>query len=97
MIYELAKQLKDAGLQDHTYCSKCKDWGGELIHDFTLTELIKACGKITIHIWNNENIKNSWKAKGSTTYLDGFLYQIEDGCSTPEEAVAELWLELNKK
>lgn len=59
----------------------------------TLSELVRACGeKFQLTKW-----KDSWTASEEIYYDDaGYQDRIGQG-STPEEAVANLWLELNKK
>ena len=95
MNYETAKLLKDAGFpQDFDFVESIGHTMYPDVHFPTLSELIDACGNKTIHIWNNENIQNSWKAQAS---FNGKIWQMETGYLTPEEAVAKLWLELNKK
>ena len=55
----------------------------------TLSELIDAChGKLHCLIYNEE--KNFWSAGTTSEVKDWHNYK------TPEEAVAKLWLELNK-
>jgi len=99
MNYEIAKQLKDAGFplkneKDWNMVECPYPWGmlkhpdGENYLYPQLSELIEACGdtsliQITI-------------GKAITTALHGESGIICQG-STPEEAVARLWLELNKK
>lgn len=93
MRYELAKQLKDAGYPIKTIAGDSFE-----AHDFiednkrclfpTLPELIEACGERfgALHLLNGnwycfeQQEENEHKGKAST----------------PEEAVAKLWLELNK-
>lgn len=109
MDYELAKELKDAGFP-HTQGGKVLYYNavyknhpfndydgayadgvtlsGDVIYVPTLSELIEACGgkfKLVELI-----DKNEWLACGDyyRTYGEG---------TTPEEAVARLWLALNKK
>ncbi len=88
MNYELAKKLKDAGFPEMEWRIEqfLKHGPAKLP---TLSELIEACGDSlgdltrTDSGWmtNCENIGNNPQTEGST----------------PEEAVANLWLELNKK
>lgn len=95
MTYELAKQLKDAGFpqeEDNNVChsdfqcDNCKEKMETNAPYFpTLSELIEACGHLQISNIYNE----TWIAKQK----NGLPYEG----STPEEAVANLWLELNKK
>jgi len=95
--YELAKKLKDAGYKfpANDGCANCwgdlgqgcsEECGKE--HCPTLSELIEACGdgfgKLEKH---RPNI--GWGA-----YADN---GIDEFGLTPEEAVARLWLALNKK
>lgn len=80
MNYKLAKQLKDAGFPGSETCEK-----DELYHP-TLSELIEACGKdlmALIPIWKSKD----WVAYGEDYAFSG---------KTHEEAVAKLWLKLNK-
>jgi hypothetical protein len=87
MNYELAKQLKDAGWE------KMGDWVGnsedkEWIPNPTLSELIEACGDKfkDLHRW-----ENNW------TCNQGYeVYEFESEGNTADEAVANLWLKLNK-
>lgn len=68
-----------------------------------LSELIEACGDRTIMLWG---CKHKWYVQAQTE-LENFTHSdlfsgkdiIEAGAegSTPEEAVANLWLALNKK
>ena len=108
MNYELAKELKEAGFpQNDTWdgslflcqhsqpksrdeaaahilvADKCK-----LAKVPTLSELIEACG---IRFWRITFVDTSmeWTAEAS-------FPSLEIG-KTPEEAVARLWLALNKK
>jgi len=94
MNYELAKKLKDAGFPDS------KEWNEHttLMHgNFfmtdghgvpTLSKLIEACGEEFAHLI--QGIYGEWVA---TSYKNRDTYAVE---KTPEEAVAELWLALNK-
>ena len=93
MTHELAKQLKDAGFpqEGNKYQGPQKEAGeatlsNELVLIPTLSELIEACGDISFSL--NKTNTGFWieSVKGDTeTY------------PTPEEAVANLWLALNKK
>lgn len=97
MNYELAKQLKDAGFPQKTKCSECgMDW-----YDTkpTLSELIEACGvgnkyqfRLLAYWSENDTV---WQAD-LKPFNNGEKDEYGLG-STPEEAVAKLWLELNKK
>lgn len=93
MNHELAKKLKDAGFKSS------KNFGGEqklLIYadeaewmSPTLSELIEACGDRFFALYRQYPERNyradAWK--GDEKALG----------STPEEAVANLWLALNEK
>ena len=96
MNYELAKQLREAGFPNS------KDWdiGGfdenglpEMIDGVlpTLSELIEACGDNIYSIYRHK--KDEWQAHSNSDQWDT---EITHG-KTPEEAVARLWLEINKK
>ena len=112
MTYELAKNLKDAGFPQKkleisgVYAGVCKhglygfsegrescDCGeAETVHFPTLSELIEACGEefhALIH-WPGPDAPNRWQA---TSRYNG----ATEHCLTPLEAVARLWLALNKK
>lgn len=97
MNYELAQELKDAGFPKI----------GFLIVDTlsypTLSELIEACGNPLMLMWfeGNKEERINWETdhKGkwqafNDTYSD---CSHEASGKTPEEAVAKLWLMLNKK
>jgi len=105
MEYELAKKLKEAGFPnirigdyfEHRVGSHSDDRGGESDYPCycnedkfpTLSELIEACGKR--FLWLKKDYDNGeW-------YAEGYALGIVHLCKTPEEAVANLWLELNKK
>lgn len=110
MKYELAKQLKDAGflMPSHTDCDResggccrCGDDDKDLCIP-TLSELVLACPNtkkgnpydmdFTLRINGKE-----WAA-GYTELIpyEGDYFDCKGNGSTPEEAVARLWLELNK-
>lgn len=83
MNYELAKKLKDAG-----FLNMCKEFGygpGCDNCEPTLSELIEACGeKFGSLVFHDKEFA------AYPTYVDqGFQPQW---FSTPEEAVANLWL-----
>lgn len=97
MNYELAKQLKENGY----------------IGAVDLSSLVEACGdrfrwlgrrQITFNRRGKTiETRIEWEsqAKGIKTKTDKGLSSTKDikifHCETPEEAVAKLWLELNKK
>ena len=97
MTYELAKQLKDAGFpgsnswfdNDGKYFTQ----GADLVQ-ITLSELIEACGLRFISL---RQFVAYWSAVGGRVDVrNSKAHWIGQG-QTPEEAVAKLWLELNKK
>lgn len=109
MNYELAKQLKEAGFKTKLgfpsgfpSVSTCDcsffDAGGRHTSMLcsawtpTLSELIAACGNQFMRLEKNEL---SFSAL-STGIEDQQPVSLEVG-TTPEEAVAKLWLALNKK
>lgn len=103
MKYELAKELKIAGWpQGNSYMVWCEgdfiprrniiiESAESDISDVpTLSELIEACGGGFVSLTKmGINHSGSWRAESDQiTFYDG---------STPEEAVARLWLVLNAK
>lgn len=94
MTYELAKKLKDAGFpMPKVSCHEC-DQRREYVsdRDYTpdLSELIEACVEDFLDL---SKIKGN-KLFRASAWIGEQLHAF-DG-STPEEAVAKLWLELNK-
>ena len=90
MTYELAKQLKDSGfpLKDPT-CESCKEYGVSCGASYpTLSELIEACGEHFDCLYNRGE---DW---GASHFANGRTQAIG---KTPEDAVANLWLALNKE
>lgn len=101
MTYELAKELKDAGFP------KSESWidngssfwidNGELCWEVpTLSELIEACGDGFVILERYSSAE--YGCMEPIQVYDGGnpLEEITHG-KTPEEAVARLWLALNKK
>lgn len=105
MNYETAKKLKDGGfpqgLTEHQYGWVEVHQSFELdngdmtigVSTPTLSELIEACGKNFEVLWQGWG-GEKWLAAQTTSYGDPENYQTG---STPEEAVANLWLALNTK
>ncbi len=90
MDYELAVELKNAGFPHKDICGfrapdcDCRD-------EINLSELIEACGEGFYQLTRSISALGDWFAdgnKGEWGRTNGF---------TPEEAVARLWLVLNKK
>ena len=98
MDYELAKELKDAGYPEPNpnlgrglwAAGDFKETG---VYLPTLPELIEACGDgfDTLYRTNGR-----WYAIGYTRVKRIDIDGIELDCNSPEEAVARLWLALNK-
>ncbi len=95
MNYELLKQLKEAGFpQDKLgQCPTCGSFENPY-HDPTLSELIEACGD------NFHTLCKGWKNQVPGFYADNWplttpFYEVFG--KTPKEAVANLYLALNKK
>jgi hypothetical protein len=97
MTYELAKQLKDAGFPLRIVNRHEWEFKGDLFEGLaddlndaalapTLSELIEACACPRFNLQSQGNVL--WVADCGTKSRDG---------STPEEAVAKLWLALNSE
>lgn len=97
MDYELALKLKNAGFP-HTWCSEddcsCLINGNDTDCFPTLSELIEACGDRFDALIKDSEVKGDWVATAENGDADNL---VSITCSTPEEAVANLWIELNKK
>jgi len=93
MEYKLAKQLKELGYKQKKVKVQFEDVYFEEkpeVYIPTLSELIDACDKI-------DGFGQLGRAnKGWNVWRLGIREPIAFG-KTPEEAVAKLWLELNKK
>lgn len=105
MNYELAQKLKDAGfpLKCTTYTTNDFVFGvavkdGENVLYPLLSELIEACGENFLDLIRTVSWGEvKWVASGRKEDGRRFpTFQVKD-FSTPEEAVAELWLAINKK
>jgi len=83
MDYELCKKLKDAGFPQPIIDKSSAD-DDFLCYVPTLSELIEACGDRFHGLWR---MMDNWYTKSDIGQ--------EVKSSTPEEAVALLWLELN--
>lgn len=101
MNYELCKKLKDAGFPQNTLLGIFEDASGPLLKEEcpktwgntvaypSLAELIEACGDGFGLLVKDDG----WTAANGSA--EGTWYDQTSG-KTPEEAVANLWLELNK-
>ncbi len=96
MNYELAKKLKDAGFPQ---VGKNQDgYANDGGYEPTLSELIEACGSAFSALTRRFSGSESWIAHSNQflTGQFGHIPIVADG-NTLEEAVANLWLELNKQ
>ena len=107
MNYKLAKKLKDAGFTfnkcDLDYCAcGAIEYESIIIDEIhywnpTLSGLIEACGDNFSHLVRyykqSKKDKLLWEAEEPSRNI-GFKCEMD--CNTPEEAVATLWLRLNK-
>lgn len=112
MTYELAKQLKEAGFQcghtmdmdSGTWCTHCPYDRAQANSGFedmcfpTLSELIAACGDrfSSMDAMHYLGKISTWRVREEKQYHGGRDNLLTIG-ETPEEAVANLWLLLNKK
>lgn len=96
MTYELAKQLKDAGFPRKSWDGFALSAPGNQVSFPTLSELIEACmdfyspAHFEMGGW-----KTWWAILRNENNIEA-LVPVQSG-QTPEEAVAKLWLALNKK
>lgn len=90
VTYELAKQLKIAGWpQDKHLMADLRmmeDGEKDTVTLPTLSELIEACGSVVLSV-----------GKDGFTNVMKFNPIVDAQGEAPEEAVAKLWLELNRK
>lgn len=107
ITYELAKQLKDAGFPGLRDRFPGYEIGKNAELDLaiknqpfagvpTLSELIEACMNFYHPSHFNMGGMNTWWAILRDQNNSKALVPVQTG-STPEEAVAQLWLELNKQ
>lgn len=107
--YELAKELKDArfpqgypwicGCNGETTCGLHHETGTPPCVP-TLSELIEACGDGEHEFVLRWSPETQWSAIQEGKILDFGSFEVGTelyDCSTPEEVVARLWLELNKE
>lgn len=98
MDYELAKELKDAGFPQRNtrICNLIEDEIHVVETEFyfpTLSELIEACGENFGVLVQMLRPETHWLACDNEREFAKF--QVRG--NLPEEAVARLWLELNRK
>ena len=109
MDYELAKKLKDMGFPKIRFTTFTATGSDEviLLEGPTLSELIEACGDKMValqrgEVFNGPNYevkKGGWEAVSRWESYNP--PEIDESFpfgkgKTPEEAVAKLWIELNK-
>lgn len=98
MTYDLAKQLLEAGfpkMQGYRGGLNSDHWNNDLqAYIPTLSELIEACGGSCKALVQLEN--GAWEAGTGICWYGGAVLHHQSG-ATPDEAVANLWLVLNKK
>lgn len=105
MDYTLAKELKDAGFQQHLQCGHCGyDCGGQMnnvkqstVYTPTLSELIEACGEGFNALYR----KFDENGKPIDLWTANYFHRLRNketvaNGKTPLIAVARLWLALNK-
>lgn len=109
MNYEIAKELKEAGFPQnpHNHNEAPDSWfdeDGDLrdyvgglsdenyCYNPTLSELIEACGEDFGELCKDEE---DWYC--TPNFISTGVDILVQSGSTPEEAVARLWLALNKK
>ncbi len=101
MDYELCKELEEAGFpQKGSGFIKLKNAEsfGDFVYFPTLSELIAACGHRFESLTQMRHVdeNNYWIAEALACEQCGWEnYYVTRGI-TPEEAVAKLWLELNR-
>ena len=97
MNYELAKKLKDAGFPDKKVGEIVEYPEGKAFGIPNLSELIEALGDVYFSLSNHSG-DQGWCATLNDHFCSPMDIQKYHGHGkTPEEAVANLWLELNKK
>ena len=85
MNYELAKELKDAGFPMPTILGQA--------YKPDLSQLMEACGNDD-RGFSLSRILGQWTAQTPKGEIEDWEQKVGKG-STPEEAVARLWLSLN--
>ena len=95
MNYKLARELKDAGYEMDYMLGNFSAYDKKTANIYIpLDELIEACG-------DKFDALGKCKDDGVSRIVDGWIAVDEDNKrrwgKTPEEAVAKLWLALNKK
>jgi hypothetical protein len=97
MDYELAKELKDAGFPQEKCSSLIYQGKSEAIGCPTLEELIEKCGDGFAQL-HRRWVNGTYHAFGGEYLVGPSKWQFElMDYPTADEAVARLWLTLNKK
>jgi hypothetical protein len=100
MTYELARKLKDAGFPQTKTDGTFRNGhyvveGKEPCFDPTLTELIEACGDDFYSLVYG--LDDDWRCYSEASFGELFGLSMKTGeGSSPEEAVAKLWLALHQ-
>jgi hypothetical protein len=102
ITYELAKALKDAGFPQKFGAEGILHQPNEIHVSYpTLSELIEACGdrfgKLEAQLTSKEFCCPPKGREWVATNCYACIERITTHGTTPEEAVARLWLALNKK
>lgn len=106
MNYSLAKKLKEAGFPQglkpmfdaEGYIHRTNEEDENWVYEPSLEELIEACGNRFDELMKSKHIKDSlWRATAYPCEECDWKGMFHGVGSTPIEAVASLWLELNKK
>jgi len=97
MDYELAKELENAGFPQVLRSGRFEpsEDGLTVVYIPTLSELIEACGE-PFALYTHDGLWCAVDADAGNVQWEMDCVRGGEG-STPEEAVARLWLELNKK
>ena len=102
MNYKLAEQLKEAGFEQRVwqetvqYCPYKKMGTINEVYVPTLSELIEACNKVGNRFFCLDFLKGTWGARKYFKHPHCNNHYISMSGKSPEEAVAKLWLKLNK-
>lgn len=106
MDYELAKKLKEAGFPQAKWATPLNtawrfDRGneGEMVFLPSISELMEACGDkfLSIEYVVDGGLDNKEKLWWAVSRRSVVPEEYQVAGETPEEAVANLWLLLNKK
>lgn len=78
-------------------CDYAEEWRPNMYAAPNLSELIEACGDAFYGIYRADGLWHASAGKDAPPESNLFLLTFDEEGSTPEEAVARLWLALNKK